>query len=412
MKTIAETKFKQTELGMVPEDWEVVKIDDALSKIIDYRGKTPKKSNSGIRTLSAKSIKHGRIDYDHTFFISEETYKEWERRGAPEIGDVLLTTEGPLGEVAQLDKRDVAIAQRLLTLRGKERELDNSYLKYALMSPMGQHELLSRATGTTVQGIKQSEFRKILILKPSFEEQIAIAKTLSDLDSKIELNQQMNKTLEAMGRAIFKHWFIDFEFPTKDRKPFKSLGGKMVYDGDLGKEIPNGWKVLALGEVCELLYGEGLTEDSRQNGSIPVYGSNGQVGWHNKALAKGPGIVVGRKGNPGIITWVQTDFFPIDTTFYVVPKGPVRSMHYLFYILSSLDLPSLASDTAVPGLNRNIAYTTKLLVPPADLLNEFDRSADPLALKVHENNRQSGVLGALRDGLLPKLMSGKIRVPG
>ena len=91
--------------------------------------------------------------------------------------------------------------------------MDNAYLKYFLMSPAGQHELSSKQTGTTVQGIKQSEFRKILIIKPTYKEQKNIAKIMSDLDSKIELNQRMNVTLEAIGQAVFKHWFIDFEFP-------------------------------------------------------------------------------------------------------------------------------------------------------------------------------------------------------
>jgi type I restriction enzyme S subunit len=103
----------------IPEDWEVGEIENYLELIIDYRGKTPKKSNSGIRTLSARSVKNGRIDYSQAYFISEKTFKEWEKRGTPKPGDVLLTTEGPLGEVAQLDQQRVALAQRLLGLRGK-----------------------------------------------------------------------------------------------------------------------------------------------------------------------------------------------------------------------------------------------------------------------------------------------------
>lgn len=97
---------------------------------------------------------------------------------------------------------------------------------------------------------------------------------------------------------------------------------------------------------------------------MPVYGSNGQIGWHNEALVKGPGIVIGRKGNPGTICWAQTDFFPIDTTFYVIPKGNPNCMHYLFHTLSSLNLSSLASDSAVPRLNRKIAYMARVLVAP------------------------------------------------
>src|SRR5208337_3895841 len=99
---------------------------------------------------------------------------------------------------------------------------------------------------------------------------------------------------------------------------------------------------------------------------VPVYGSNGQIGWHDERLVKGPGIIVGRKGNPGTVVWSQTDFFPIDTTFYVIPRG-TASLHYLLYVLKSQDLPSLSADSAVPGLNRNIAYMNNILVPSAQV---------------------------------------------
>lgn len=143
-------------------------MEDALEVIIDYRGKTPKKSEKGIPTLSAKSVKNNHIDYDSCYYISSDEYKRFMVRGLPQIGDVLLTTEAPLGMVAQLDRNDVGIAQRLLTLRGKQGILDNEYLLYYLQSPIGQALLRARETGTTVTGIKQSEFRKIQIDIPCF----------------------------------------------------------------------------------------------------------------------------------------------------------------------------------------------------------------------------------------------------
>jgi len=112
--------FRDTELGKLPCEWEVNTMENSLSEIIDYRGKTPEKSESGIVTLSAKSVKNGYIDYTSAYYISEETYKKFMVRGFPKKGDILLTTEAPLGYVAKLDRDKVAIAQRLLTLRGKE----------------------------------------------------------------------------------------------------------------------------------------------------------------------------------------------------------------------------------------------------------------------------------------------------
>lgn len=177
--------------------FNTIKIEDALDKLIDYRGKTPKKSEIGIVTLSAKSVKNNYIDYSQCYYISEEEYKKFMVRGFPKKGDILLTTEAPLGMVARLDRDDVAIAQRLLTLRGKKDVLDNDYLLYYLQSPLGQASLRERETGTTVTGIKQAEFRKMEIKVPDYENQKKISGILKSIDKKIELNNEINNNLAA-----------------------------------------------------------------------------------------------------------------------------------------------------------------------------------------------------------------------
>jgi type I restriction enzyme S subunit len=141
-----------------------------------------------------------------------------------------------------------------------------------------------------------------------------------------------------------------------------------------------------------------------------VYGSNGQVGWHDEKLVTGPGVIVGRKGNPGVVKWVPTDFFPIDTTFYVVPKDRCPSLHFLFYALEPQDLASLGADSAVPGLNRNLAYMSSQILPSRTLLVAFDSSVQPLFQRIYEAENESRTLAALRDALLPKLISGELRV--
>ena len=172
-------------------------MEDALAAIIDYRGKTPKKSDTGIPTLSAKSVRNNYIDYSECYCISEAEYKRFMVRGFPQVGDVLLTTEAPMGVVARLDRDDVAIAQRLLTLRGKEGVLDNDYLLYLLQSPYGQALLKARETGTTVTGIKQSEFRKITVRLPEYGVQKRISKLLRTIDEKILCNNKINDNLAA-----------------------------------------------------------------------------------------------------------------------------------------------------------------------------------------------------------------------
>jgi type I restriction enzyme S subunit len=254
---------------------------------------------------------------------------------------------------------------------------------------------------------------------PSLSKQRRIAAELGALDDKIELNRRMSQTLESMARALFKSWFVDFD-PVHARAEGRESGlpsavaelfPACVEDSDLG-EIPAGWRVADVGDLIELAYGKAMKAEDRKPGPVAVYGSNGQVGWHDEALARGPGIVVGRKGNPGTVIWVTGDFFPIDTAFYVVPKSPQLGLGFLYHALRNHDLASLGADSAVPGLNRNLAYMSRQLVPPMPIVDEFDRLVKGLSQRGHTCALEASSLSALRDALLLQLLSGPASMPG
>jgi len=394
-------------------EWTTLPLEDCMAAIIDYRGKSPEKTTFGVPLVTAKIVKGGRIEKPEEF-IAEADFDAWMRRGIPKPGDIVMTTEAPLGEVAQLDGRKVALAQRVITLRGKADLLDNTFLKFLLQSNPVQEELRSRGTGTTVVGIRQSELRKVSLTLPPLAEQKAIAAVLGALDDKIELNRRMNATLEAMARALFQSWFVDFD-PVRakldNRQPphldpaTAALFPDSFQDSELG-HIPKGWSVKSLGEVIELAYGKPLKAEDRKCGPVCVYGANGPVGWHDEKLVSGPGIVVGRKGNPGVVTWTHSDFYPIDTTFYVEPRGDCRSLYFLYYALTLQNLANLSADSAVPGLNRNHAYMSKQVIPTQPVLAAFDSQIAPIFAAIHGNEEQSRTLATLRDTLLPKLLSG------
>jgi len=314
-------------------------------------------------------------------------------------GDVLLSVRAPVGEVNVASEKCM-IGRGLAALRVKTGNNDDQRFLYYLML-FNKKFWRQLHSGTTFEEITKSDIENLEVFIPQdSSERGKIADILGSLDDKIELNYEMNKTLEAIAQAIFKNWFVDFE-------PFKD---ELVYNEELGKEIPKGWEVVELNEILSLEYGEGLPERERIPGNVPVYGSNGIVGWHNKALVKGPGIVVGRKGTAGSVLWSHTDFYPIDTTFYVVPRGKVGSMVYLYFELLYQNLPKLVADSAVPGLNRNIVYLNKAVLPPRNLIKQFDNLAMPLFEMIHINTQESRILEQIRDALLPKLLSGKIRV--
>ena len=396
-------------------EWTFAPLENCLDALIDYRGKTPEKTDSGIPLITAKIIKGGRIEKP-TEFIALDNYDAWMRRGIPKEGDVVLTVEAPLGEVAQLGAERIALAQRVVTLRGKDGLLDNTYLLYLLQTEEMLEQLKARATGTTVLGIKQSELRKVQLSLPPIEQQIAAARILKALDDRITLLRETNATLEDIAQALFKSWFVDFDpvrakaeglKPQAMDPPAAALFPDSLEESELGL-VPKGWQVGKVEDVMDLPYGKALKSTDRVVGVVPVYGSGGITGYHNESLVDGPSIIVGRKGTVGSLYWEDRPFFPIDTVFYVKAKQPLT---YCYYLLQTLGLEGMNTDGAVPGLNRNNAYRLQVTVPSAPALQAFDEIVAVVREKIFANSQQAETLTQLRDTLLPRLISGQLSLP-
>ena len=426
--------FKLTEIGELPFEWEVDTMENALNEIIDYRGKTPVKSETGIVTLSAKSVKDGYIDYSKAYFISESTYQKFMVRGFPRKGDILLTTEAPLGLVARLDREKVGIAQRLLTLRGKKEYLLNDYLMYYLMSNEGKHQLTSRQSGTTVTGIKQKEFRKCLISIPPFEEQKAIAHLLSTIDEKIEVNNQINKILENIAQEIFKKWFVDFEFPNEEGEPYKSSGGEMV-ESELGM-IPKGWEVKKSSDIANVNIGKTpprkekecftLDPDDYKWISIKDLGNSGayifdsseyltkeSIEKYNVKVVPDNTVVLSFKLTIGrvSITCGQMTTNEAIAHFNLSNKSKITT-EYLYLYLKGFDYGKLGNTSSIANaVNSKIIKSMPIIVPDNKTIKTFSEVMESVFSKIKYTIKQSDKLIEIRDSLLPKLMSGEIRVP-
>ena len=175
-------------------------------------------------------------------------------------------------------------------------------------------------------------------------------------------------------------------------------------------EIPEGWSPVTVKHYIELAYGKALKKTDRIEGQFPVYGSGGITGNHNQALVAGPGIIVGRKGTVGSIYWESRDFYPIDTTYYVVAKDGC-SLQFAYYLLQSLGLEKMNTDAAVPGLNRNNVYRLEVPYFPTDLIERFGQLTGSFTLQATALREQSASLTTIRDTLLPKLLSGELTLP-
>ena len=296
-------------------------------------------------------------------------------------------------------------------------DLDIAWLFYA----MKHHRLGEIDDGSPIPSTTRAAVYVCELKIPPKSDQEKIGSLLRSFDDKIDLNQQMNKTLEEMAQAIFKCWFVDFE-PTRAKMAGESeesickrlnltpdilaLFPAILTSSALGP-IPEGWNPKRLDAILELAYGKALKKSDRIDGEIPVYGSGGITGSHNNAIVDGPGIIIGRKGTVGSIYWEDNSFYPIDTVFYV---RTTRPLNHVFFELQTLGLEEMNTDAAVPGLNRNNVYRLETPDYPKELINEFDSLASSMRNQITANHCETKTLTDIRDTLLPKLLSGELSV--
>jgi len=400
-------------------EWREVRIQDLAEKVgMGPFGSSIKVStfvDDGVPVISGHHLKDVRLSDENFNFITEE-HAERLKNSNVYPGDVIFTHAGTIGQVAFIPEdaryKRYVVSQRQFYLRCNRAAADPAFIAYYFRSREGRRKLLANANATGVPSIAQpvSYLKSLKIPLPPLEEQRSIAAVLSVLDDKIELNRAIIRNLEAMAEALYRRWFVEYEFPDEEGRPYRS-GEGLFTDSELGP-IPAGWTVRKLGDVLELRYGKALKESERVPGPVPVYGSNGPVGTHHEALVRGPGIVVGRKGYPGTVKFAEQDFFPIDTAYYVALKNtPPDAMIYYYHLLVSQNLRQLASDSAVPGLNRNIVYMNRAVIAPDSVIAAFEACVRPIRDLVAGKEQENRKLVELRDTLLPKLMSGEIRVP-
>lgn len=312
-------------------------------------------------------------------------------------GDVLFSNIRTYFKKVWLAQFHGGASNDVIIFRPKDSsKVDNQYLYYVLSSDGFIDSTVTASKGAKMPRGDKVAMKRYSITLPPLPVQKRISNILSAYDELIENSQRRIKILQSMARCLYREWFVCFRYPGHEND--------LHEDSSLGK-VPKGWQVKKLGDVAELCYGKALKKEDRRDGSSPVFGSSGIVGSHETALVKGPGIIVGRKGNVGSVFWCDEDFFVIDTAYYVTSSLPLR---FLYYVLPTLNF--INSDAAVPGLSRSQAYTLELLIPPASLLEKFCDLANKFEQQAARYKRQVQNLCDTRDLLLPRLLSGHINV--
>jgi type I restriction enzyme S subunit len=250
--------YSQNRIDDLADNWQVQPIIKLCKRIVDYRGKTPQFSNSGIIHLRSSNVKNGSLVLNGVTYVSEETYKAFMTRGFPKAGDVIFTTEGPLGEAALVpDNFTFSLAQRMIVLQVDENILDSTYLMYALYSRRVRNDYFGRATGATVKGISSKTFQKVRIPFPPPLEQRAIAHTLRTIQKAKEARQRELELERERKAALMQYLFTH------------GTGNEPRKKTELG-DIPQSWQVVKLGKVCKFLqYGTSKKCDLDSSG-LPV----------------------------------------------------------------------------------------------------------------------------------------------
>ena len=254
--------------------------------------------------------------------------------------------------------------------------VDPAYLFLSLLTPEYRQYCRGHATGTTNLGLPRKDFLAYRVLLPPLAHQRRIAEVLGALDDLNDNSRALARNLWSAAAAAFVNASARAE-------------------------------VVPAGECIELRYGKALPTPSRRLGPVAVVSSAGVVGSHDQALVRGPGVVVGRKGSVGTVTWVDRDFFPIDTAFYVESTLP---MPYCYFALLSMGLERMNTDSAVPGLNRSNALSRPFPRPTEQAVDRFVAVAAPLLAAAKSLEDEADGLVRTRDELLPLLLAGRVRV--
>tara|TARA_R110002095_G_scaffold206065_1_gene189802 strand:+ start:2577 stop:3872 length:1296 start_codon:yes stop_codon:yes gene_type:complete len=419
---------------MKSDNWATI---GEVAEVFDGPHATPKKIDEGPYFLSISSLDNGKLDLSKSAHLSEEQYIKWTKRVTPQEGDLLFSYETRLGEAALMPPNiKSCLGRRMGLLRLDRKKVIPKYLLYVYLSPEFQSTIEQRKVhGCTVDRISLTELPSFPIRLPPLPEQKNIAHILGSLDDKIELNRRMNATLEGMAQALFQSWFVDFDpvldnalaagnpIPdeladraavrrqalangTANRAAAKPFPAAFHLSEEMGW-IPEGWEALKLSDLLEVKYGK--DHKKLDAGTVPVYGSGGLMRHANESLYMGESVLIPRKGTLNNILYLNEEFWTVDTMFYTIPKRN-NVAKYTFHLLKKLDFTSMNVGSAVPSMTTKVLNALPVLLPDESALQKFDSILTSYISKNEANNSQSMSLSKLRDTLLPKLISGELRI--
>ena len=421
-------------------EWIFTPLSDCVSKVIDYRGRTPKKlglewANKGYKALSANNVKFSGLDkLDSINYADEELYRKWMKDEVCK-GDLLLTSEAPSGQVMLWDSDEkIVLSQRLYALRVNE-NFHAAYLKYYLQSPTGQKEIFRNNSGSTVAGISAKTFKNIIVTHPAEKRaQESIGLLLYAIDKKIALNHQINQQLETIVKTLYGYWFIQFDFPDRNGKPYKFSGGKLTYSNELKIEIPIDWKCGTLADLGQIVGGSTPSTKQRDNFTldgipwITPYDLSNNFG--NKFISQGAqdvtekgiqdaslkvlpkgSVLLSSRAPVGYMAIARCNLTTNQGFKSFIPDNKFSTAFVYYTVNANVDtISQYSSGSTFKEISAGVLKTVQIVLPAVNVVEEFNKKVGPILKQQDTIEQENNELAKLRDWLLPLLMNGQVTV--
>ena len=374
----------------------------------------------GIPSIMPTNIGDNRIVEEGIVRITEQ---DANRLGQHRLraGDIVYSRRGDVEKRALIREREEGwlCGTGCLKVRLGSGVVDPLFASMFLGHPAIREWIVRHAVGATMPNLNTSIMSTVPFALPPIAEQKAIAAVLGTLDDKIELNRRMNATLEAMARALFQSWFVDFD-PVRAKLDGRQPAGldrataalfpDSFQDSTLGT-IPHGWRAVHLEAIASVGSGkrpEGRSDVLSPECNIPLYGGGGRIGYVTSALYDQPILLTGRVGTLGLIFRTAEPSWPSDNTLIVEPQPGL--LDFTYFLLKGFDLLTLNRGSTQPLLTQADLKRQALVLPAKDVVKAFTDVSEPIFRKISSNERESCTLATLRDSLLPKLLSGELHI--
>ena len=404
------------------DDWPILTLRDAGVRLIDCVHKTPSAQEAGYPYVGIPQMKGGRIEFGSARKISHEDFVEWTKKAMPQRHDVVLSRRTNPGVTAiDRTRTDFALGQNLVLLRADGTKVEPGFLKWLVQTPAWWHQIEKfMNVGAVFNSLKCADVPNFELPIPPTETQRRWGVLLDALDDKIEVNRRMNETLEAMARAIFEDWFVDFG-PTRakaeGRAPYLAPDLWDVFPHALdGEDKPEGWQVTLLGDRIKILDSKRIPLSAREReqrrGPYPYHGATGVMDYVDDFLFEGIHVLLGEDGSV-----VKPDGKPFTQyvwgQFWVnnhahVLRGKGISNEMLLCFLQHTDIAPYVTGAVQPKLNQRNLKTIPFPAYGPEVSAAFEKVVGPLFKQVRLNAEHTRTLSLTRDLLLPKLMSGEI----